>query len=47
MGKQFKIIVDHGELYLECIDGFEEIFEVDKALVQDIELTSILDPYLF
>ena len=41
------MIVDHGELYLECIDTFEEIFEIDKKLVEDIELTNILDPYLF
>lgn len=46
-GKRFKVIVDHGELYLECIDTFEEIFEIDKKLVEDIELTNILDPYLF
>ena len=35
------------ELYLECVDTFEEIFEIDKKLVEDIELTNILDPYLF
>ena len=46
-GKKFKVIVDHGELYLECVDPFEEIFEIDKKLVEDIELTNILDPYLF
>jgi len=47
VGKRFKVIVDHGELYLECVDTFEEIFEIDKKLVQDVELTNILDPYLF
>jgi len=25
-GKQFKIVVEHGELFLECIDSFEDIF---------------------
>jgi hypothetical protein len=25
-GKQFRIVVEHGELFLECIDSFEEIF---------------------
>lgn len=47
LGKKFKIIVDHGELYLECIDPFEEVFEVNKDLIKDLELTDILDPYLF
>ena len=46
-GKKFKIIVDHGELYLECIDPFEEIFEVNRSLVENVELTNILDPYMF
>ena len=39
--------MDHGELYLECIDPFEEVFEVSKDLIKDLELTDILDPYLF
>jgi hypothetical protein len=46
-GKKFKIVVDHGELFLECIDTFEEIFEVKKDLVEKLELTNILDPYMF
>ena len=46
-GKKFKIIVDHGELYFECIDSFEEIFEIKKSMVEDVELTNLLDPYLF
>ena len=48
-GKEFKIIVEHGELYLECVDSFEEIFEINKKLIdpEKTELTSILDAYLF
>ena len=46
-GKKFRIIVDHGELYLECVDPFEEVFEVSKDLIRDLELTDILDPYMF
>ena len=36
-----------GNLYLECIDSFEEIFELKKDMVDDIELTNLLDPYMF
>lgn len=46
-GKKFKIIVEHGELFLECIDSFEEIFEIKKEMVENIELTSLLEPSLF
>lgn len=48
-GKEFKIIVEHGELYLECVDSFEEVFEINKKMInsEKTELTSILDPYLF
>ena len=34
-------------MYLECIDSFDEIFEINKDLIQELELTDILDPYLF
>ena len=46
-GKEFKIMVEHGELYLSCIDSFEEIFEVKRDLVEKVELTNVLDPYMF
>lgn len=48
-GKEFKIIVEHGELYLECVDSFEEVFEINKKMIdsEKTELTSILDAYLF
>lgn len=46
-GKKFKIIVEHGELYIEPIDSFEEIFELKRELVENIELIDILDPYMF
>ena len=46
-GKKFKIIVEHGDLYLECIDSFEEIFEIKRDLLDKVELTQILDPYMF
>ena len=34
-------------MYLECIDSFEDIFEISKELIEGLELTDILDPYLF
>ena len=46
-GKEFEIIVEHGELYLNCVDSFEEIFEVKRDLVEKVELTNVLDPYMF
>ena len=46
-GKRFKVIVEHGELYIECIDSFEEIFEVNRELLEKVEITNILDPYMF
>lgn len=46
-GKQFKIIVEDGEVYLQCIDSFEDVFEINKEIVENLELTDILDPYLF
>lgn len=39
--------MEHGELFLECIDSFEEIFEIKKEMVENIELTSLLEPNLF
>jgi len=32
---------------LSCIDKFEEIFEISRELVSDMELTDILDPNMF
>ena len=50
-GKAFKVVVEHGELYLECVDSFEEIFEISKDFIgkddKKVELTDVLDPYLF
>ena len=44
---KFKIIVEDGELYLQCIDPFEEIFEISKDAIENLELTELLDPYMF
>lgn len=44
---RFKIIVKDAQIYLKCIDKFEDIFELSRDLVKDLELTDILDPYLF
>ena len=30
---KFKIIVDEGQIYLKCIDCFEDIFELSKDIV--------------
>ena len=50
-GKKFRVIVEHGEMYLDCIDGFEEVFEISRDLLGEkdkkVELTDVLDPYLF
>ena len=32
-GKRFKIVVEHGEMYLDCLDGFEEVFEISRDLL--------------
>lgn len=44
---KFKIIVEDGELFLQCIDPFEEIFEISKDAIENLELTELLDPYMF
>ena len=44
---KFKIIVEDGELFLQCIDPFEEIFEISKDTIENLELTELLDPYMF
>ena len=47
-GKRFKLIVDDGQIYLKCIDKFEEIFEVSRDVVgKNIELTDLLEPSIF
>ena len=46
-GRRFKIIVEGGQIYLQCIDSFEEVFEISKSMVEGLELTEILDPYMF
>ena len=32
---------------MECVDTFEEIFELNQKLTEGIDLTELLDPYLF
>jgi len=44
---KFKIIVEDGELYLQCIDAFEDIFEISRQSIENLELTELLDPYMF
>lgn len=46
-GKKFKVIVDGGQVYLQPVDSFEEVFEISKSMVEGLELCEILDPYLF
>ena len=43
-GKRFKFIVEEGELNLQCVDQFEEIFEIKREAVDKLPLTEILDP---
>mmetsp|Transcript_2368 Transcript_2368/g.3261 ORF Transcript_2368/g.3261 Transcript_2368/m.3261 type:complete len:100 (+) Transcript_2368:941-1240(+) len=44
---KFKIIVEDGELYLQCIDSFEAIFEISRKSIENLELTELLDPFMF
>jgi hypothetical protein len=44
---RFRIIVDEGKVFLKCLDPFEEIMEVNKSVLEEMELTEILDPYTF
>ena len=37
-------MVEDGELNLQCIDPFEEIFEIKKEAVDKLSITEILDP---
>jgi hypothetical protein len=47
-GKRFKLIVDDGQIYLKCIDKFEDIFEVSRDVVgKNIELTDLLEPSIY
>ena len=47
-GKRFKLIVDQAQIYLQCIDPFEDIFEVSREIVgKNIELTDLLEPTMF
>lgn len=40
-------MVQDSSIYLKCIDPFEDIFELNREIVKDMELTDILDPYMF
>jgi hypothetical protein len=46
-GKRFKIIVDQGEVFLVTIDAFEEVFEVSRDVVKNMEFIDVLDPFIF
>jgi hypothetical protein len=46
-GPRFKIIVEEGEVFFQCVDSFEEVFQVSKEMVSHMEITDLLDPYLF
>ena len=32
---------------MQCIDPFEKIFEISKDSIENLELTELLDPFLF
>lgn len=47
-GKRLRFIVDDGQVFLQCIDKFEDIFEVSREILgKELELTEILDPSMF
>ena len=39
--------MEDGELYLQCIDPFEQIFEIQRDAIENLELTELLDPFMF
>ena len=47
MKYKFKFVVEDGELFIQCIDPFDEIFELKKESVKGLGLTEILDPVMF
>lgn len=46
-GKRYTVIVEGGQIYLQCIDPFEEVFEISRDMIEGVELTTMLDPFLF
>ena len=40
-------MVDEGELFLQCVDSFEEVFEIKREAIENLELMEILEPTLF
>lgn len=44
---RYKIIVQEGQIYLKCIDPFEDILQLSKETVKGMELTDILEPNMF
>lgn len=40
-------MVEDGKVLLKCIDSFEDIFQLSRDVVEELELTDILDPYIF
>ena len=40
-------MIDEGELYMQCIDSFEEVFEIKREAIENVELMDILEPTLF
>lgn len=47
VGKRYKVIIEGGQIYLQCIDPFEEVFGISLDSVEGVDLTSILDPFIF
>ena len=41
------MIVEGGQIYLQCIDTFEEVFGISRESVEGVELTQMLEPFLF
>jgi hypothetical protein len=43
------MVVEEGQVFIKCVDSFEDIFEVSKDLIgsQKLELTDVLEPGLF
>jgi hypothetical protein len=39
VGKRYTVIVEGGQIYLQCIDTFEEVFGISRESVQGVELT--------
>ena len=44
---KYRIIVQEGQIYLKCIDPFEDILQLSRESVAGLDLTEMLEPSMF